>query len=390
MGIDIARRGWATSLGLTLAVVCAGCATNVYKSETDRVGDSAKALAEALSAPPPDGAATLDLTTDLLLLGGPIHYDAGCGEAAFAAYEAVIRAAPADKTTQDRAYAALLETPACDLSSAPSAPPAKPPAGAPDRPDAAPGADAHRLEREEARRMAAQARLHGPDRPSTRPLCKGSCTLEDYTRQISAYGEAIEQAGKADDVSDAQAAVGKAGAAADGLLKAAKAPPLAAPIVDLAAGLGKLAIQQARYAAMRRAVLVFDAAWVQAAPAVEEAARLRQAERISVLADAAQSEALAAQQYVNDDRYFHSPSERLRLFESLNAKADAADEALAQARTDPATAIAAFTRANHALALALENPRRQAATLQGDVKSLEDEVAAVHEASTHGPVHAKR
>ena len=389
MGIDVAR-GLTRSLVVSLALACAGCATNVYKSETDRVGDSAKTLAEALSAPGPNGAATLDLTTDLLLLGGPIRYDAGCGEAAFAAYEGVIRAAPEDKTTQDRAYAALLETPACDLSSAPSALPAKQPAGASDRSDAAPGADGRRLEREEAQRMAAQARTHGPDRPSTRPLCKGSCTLEDYTRQISAYGEAIEQAGKADDVADAQAAVGNAGAAADGLLKAAKAPPLAAPIVDLAAGLGKLAIQQARYAAMRRAVLVFDAAWVQAAPAVEEAARLRQAERISVLADAAQSAALAAQQYVNDDRYFHSPSERLRLFESLNAKVETADAALAAARIDPATSIAAFTKANHALALALENPRRQATTLRGDVKSLEDEVAAVHKASAPAPGHAKR
>jgi hypothetical protein len=370
----------------------AGCASTPYKDEAAQVGASASALASAFAPPDPyatEGPDTLDLTTDLVMLNGPIRYTSDCGDKAFEAYGAFRASIARSQDAEDETYAALMKLPACgiDMLQPPAADVAPAAAARRKAPRPAGAASAAalaaeaRLARAEARQAARDAQRRTPGRTPPRVTCLGSCRLGDYAREIKAYGDAIQAAAEAKDVADAQAAAGKADTAIDNLLKAAKAPPLAAPIVDLVAALGKMALQQAQYAAMKHAVLSFDRAWQEAAPAVASAARLEQSHLISLRADRLAAAAMSAQLYVNDDRFYHSPAERLQLFTSLQAKVDDAAHALKAATIDPGAAVAAFGRANHALALAMMDPKRQKPTLVADLKALQDQITAIQKAA---------
>lgn len=366
---------------LVLILLLGACASTAYKDEAAQLGTSASALAAAFPSQAKvdaAGGAVLDRTTDMLMLNGPIRYTNSCGDEAFAAYKAFVGSLSQVQSVQDSAYATLVKSPACSIVPVVSvAAPASPlparvvggQAGSAAKPDTA----------AEARRSAA-AMVHSSEQPLPVPVCKGSCTLEDYTNQIKAYGEAIQAASTAQNVSDAQTAVGKADTSIDGLLKAAKASPLAAPITDAVAAVGKLALQEAQYEAMKHAVLSFDSAWPQVSPSVETAARFRQAQLISYLADSSQSTCLSAQLYLNDGRYYRTPAERLQLFDVLDANVNTAAASLKTAEIDPGAAIAAFTKANHTLALAMQDPGRQSTTLLADLNAVQSQISAIDKA----------
>ncbi|MGH7023274.1 MAG: hypothetical protein ACREEB_06740 [Caulobacteraceae bacterium] len=381
------------STAFALSLLLGGCASTAYKDEATQLGASATALAAAFPSQPSvdaEGGAVIDFNMDMLMQGGPLRYTSDCGDKAFAAYEAFVGSLPRGQADQDAAYAVLVKSPACEITEprailAPASAPAT--STAADGGQASPAtkpsaAQAAHLKRDEARQEAKSTMAHPSSRAQAKPVCKGACSLEDYTSQIKAYGVAIQAAASAQSVTDAQTALGKADTALDSLLKAAKAPPLAAPVVDAIEAIGKLALQQAQYAAMKRAVLTFDSYWPLVAPAVESAARFRQAQLIQYRADASASACMAAQLYLNDDHYFANPGERLQLFGTLESKVDAASASLKAAEIDPGAAIAAFTKANHTLALAMEDPRRHSTTLTADINAVNAQITTIQKAAT--------
>ena len=367
---------------VVLVLLLEGCASTAYKNEATQLGTSASALATAFPSQESVvavGENTLDPTTDMLMLNGPIRYTSDCGNKAFNAYTTFVDSLSQDQNIQDSTYATLLASPACDIASA------APVVLSPARPSARVGVQTKSTAKSDttaaARQAAASALAHPSAQPQLASVCKGSCALEDYTNQIKAYGDAIQAASTAQNVSDAQTAVGNADTSIDNLLKAAQAPSLAAPIGDTVAAVGKLALQEAQYEAMKHAVISFDRIWPQVAPTVETAARFRQAELISYTADASQSAALSAQLYLNDSRYYRSPAERLQLYNAVNGKVVTAAASLKAAEIDPGAAIAAFTKANHTLAIAMRDPGRRSTTLLADLKTLEGQVSAIQQAA---------
>ena len=396
-----------------VCLVLGACSTTTYKDQAAQLGTAATALGGAMPTAPKVGAnQIIDIKTDLVLGNFPIAFSTDCSLNAQIAYQAFLDSLSKSRDEQDAAYVPLTQISACDVvqlnpvaTSAAAVPPvalvkspavksgsAKPNAAnvqlAADEQaeaDAALNA-AGRLKAKQAAQAAQQVALGQTPAPDASGQKKcgnvgGSCSLDDYATQIKAYGAAITAAGTAQSVTEAQAALTKADTATGSLLKLANANPIAAPITDAIATVGKLALQQAQYEAMRRAVLLFDARWPLAAPAVAAAARTRQALLISYAADTSLESAVQAQQYLNDDKYYHSPAERLQLFEVLDAKVTTSAAALKTAEADPAQAIAAFSKANHDLAFAIDQGKGDVSVLLDDLKALSDQVAAVQKAA---------
>lgn len=376
---------------IAFSLLLSGCATTVYKDEASQLGTSASALATAFPSQDSvdaEARAVPDIETDLLMANGPITYTQDCGSKAMAGYQGYVKSIGQSQSIQDSTYASLVKTEACllasigEVSSPIAVAAGKGTQAKADKSDLAAEA---RLKGDEALNAAAfaasQARQSERSPTLATPSCTSSCTLTDYTNQIQAYGNAIQAAATADNVANAQAALGNANTAVGSLLSAAKAPPIATPIATALAAVGKLALQEAQYEAMKRAVLLFDYAWPNVAPAMETAARFRQAQLITTRAYVSLDDSLIAQLYLNNKTYFNSPSERFQLYQVLNSRATMAAKSLKTSEVDPAAAIVAFTNANHSLALAIENPHSQITTITADFKVLSDQVAALQKAT---------
>ena len=370
-------------------MLLAGCTSTAYKDQATALGSAAGALAAAIPSQTSVDAEEMnvpDLGYDLLLSSGPLVYTTECGDQAFASYVAFVQTLSKSQSDQDAAYLALKETKYCRLqataiapaaaaSSAGSAAPATKPDPLAAQRDKQLKQDAARAA-VQAQRSAAQAKIPPP------AVCKGQCSADDYLKQLAAYGAAIQAAAAAQNVTDAQTAISNADTAADSLLKDANAPALAAPASDAVSELGKLFLQQMQYDAVKRSVLVFEAAWPTAAPSVGAAVRFRQAQLIKARANALQTAALAAQDYGNDRTKYSTVAERLTIFQYMNGKVTAAQVALTAAEIDPSAAINAFTKAQHTLALAMQDPKAQASTLVADLKAVQTQIAAIEKATS--------
>lgn len=383
--------------GLILAVLLGACSTTAYDDEVKSLASAALALADA---PPSsarlerESAGVLDPTLDLLLEGGPIKYSLECGRQAKAAQEALVAAIPKGPEAEDAAFASFKTLKACSaVSLAPEKPipaekakvdkQAQGPGGGADK-----SAEEKKREQAEARLQAAQAARVGGAGVLVRsdilpkPVCEGSCSLDDYLGQIQAYGENLTAIADGKNVEAVNKGLDGAGKALGGLATAAKVSPVGTAIIDANTAITKMAIQQAQFNAMRAAVLDFDAIWPKVAPAVKTAARLRYAELAVTRAFASEQAALVAQQYLNDELYYDSPTGRLSLYQFLNARVTAAATAFDSARAaDPSSAVTGLTKASHELALAMTDPSKQKDSVMAALKALDEQITALKKAA---------
>ncbi len=199
---------------LVCALFASGCSSAVYKDEATQLGKAATALSSAF--PSSQGvqseANSLDYNTDLIFLGGSLTYaNFSCGDNATRGYIAFLNSLSGNAAAQDAAYAAHIKTASCGPDPNFSTTPLQ------STTLADPLQDQKNAQQRKVTMAAAVSAKNKAPAVLPPPICKGSCSLEDYTTQLRAYGDAIVAASGAQAVADAQNALTKAGTAVDGL-----------------------------------------------------------------------------------------------------------------------------------------------------------------------------
>ena len=328
-------------------------------------------------------------TERFLSIGGNVVYSLDCEDDAYKAVQDFLGkvGTNAPQTEQDSAFAKLAELKPCSLASTQTE--SKKPGNGKPNPSKS-GKDLKKEADEKAAKERAEQQLKADElraaaagHAPTTPDCAPSCALEDYTGPISEYATDVQAIVTGKSVSDVEDGLKKGNGAIDGLLTAVKANPLASAAVDAVNAIGDLALQEAQYEALKSLVFNFDQSRLLFEPAVVKAARVRYALLVYTRAAASMEAALTAQEFVNDPANYRDVAERLALFEYFNVKVNTASEAFSDTvKVDPEKAFEAVDEANHALALALLDPKRQLASLGDAIKSLSDQASALKKAAS--------
>lgn len=379
----------AQVLALATALMAAGCSATVYKEEAAAVGIGATDLGTTLDGYSAAIRATQAQTAAAdrmreFYLGDPVEYGHDCWRGANQAYAGYLNALsaagpsiePAETAALDTAFAAMRQVKPCVVAEpTAAATPAPRPAAAPTDPAeivAAQAAAEGRLQA--AVNQAWQDHLAAPA-PATP---QGNVGMSDFTRELSAYGAALTAIASAKSTEDVRKAITEAGAGLNALAKAAGETEVADPLANLAMELVTLQVEEAQRRAMKGAVLAFEAAWPRIAPALTQAARVQHGALIWEQSRLSWTTAATAQYYVNQPALLGSPFERLQVYNSLNGEVVSAASALrTSTRTDPATAIDAFTVAHHDLALAVMDDGRLVGSFTASLRGLNEKVTAL-------------
>jgi hypothetical protein len=375
---------------ILVALVMGGCTPTVYSSEVDQLATATTAITKSIPSrqdiKDAERNALGDTGLQAVLMKSPVEYSFQCDQQAYDDAIAFNTALGQNQKAQDEAIAKFATIKPCSLlaSDEPAAGSSPKPEAGPAQAPAKKGKTAEERARaaamEAAKRRALEA-ASAKTEPLRAPPCAPTCTLEDYTEQITAYVKNLQAIVSGKNVKEIQDALDGANKAIDGLLTTVNAPKLGSAAADAVVALAKLGLQQAQYEALRDAVLVFDDNWSTVSPYVVRAARFRYASLVRARAGEAKGAAVTAQWALNNQEVFSNPMERLTLYQLLNPRVDAANASLTAAiKSNPAAALQAFAAANSALAEALLDPKRQVGALAAALKTLNEQAAALKKA----------
>ncbi|MGC9953532.1 MAG: hypothetical protein ABSD21_04550 [Rhizomicrobium sp.] len=215
--------------------------------------------------------------------------------------------------------------------------------------------------------------------------------LEQISSALTAYLAGLQGIVASETVDDVDKQLKATSDAVAALAKAGNAPAPVAPATNLFFALFNIGLDQARYSAVRQAVLAFDGVWPAAAVNIATAMRVRHVYLVVERARLCRELASEASRILNDKSVLASGADRLALYDRLEPDVSAANDKLEDAaKTDPADTVAAFTIALHKLALAVDDPSRQDKAVFDSLKDLADKASALDKALSPQPATASK
>jgi len=365
----------------------AACSASAYKDQIASLADSGSALVSASGAY--DNIKTsdwfYDQRLDDVVAGKKLSYSLACEDEARDITRRIADAAIKDRHLPDDVMTGYLVVKRCDLLPAGETDDRNQPALKAARDEKKPddAGDKPALQKAESRLTAACSRrpiiAAGPGGTAEVPSSKVVMAA------LNRYLKALKAITDSDTIGDLQKNEKAAGDAVNGLIKTVSAPPAAAPAANLFFALFNIGVEQARYDALKGAILTLECAVSANTPALQDAIKASLRVRHGVLINARAADAALAATHaakvLNNGAVLHDTGTRMLLFQQIQPDVAArSDDLWAAIKADPGKTVDDFFAAHHKLALAVVDTDLQLGPVFDSLSQLATSAAALNSA----------